>query len=203
MAGHIVSFKGCIVILMSAVLVNNYVLSKFLGICPFLGVSKKLDQATGMSIAVIFVMLLATAVTWPIQHYLLDPNGLGYMQTVVFILVIATLVQFVEIVLKKYIPGLHASLGVYLPLITTNCAVLGVTILNIDESYSFIESLVNAFGSGLGFLLAMVLFAGVRSRLESGDPPEAFKGLPITLIAASIVSVSFFGFAGIIENLFA
>jgi len=203
MAGHIVSFKGCIVILMSAVLVNNYVLSKFLGICPFLGVSKKLDQATGMSIAVIFVMLLATAVTWPIQHFLLDPNGLGYMQTVVFILVIATLVQFVEIVLKKYIPGLHASLGVYLPLITTNCAVLGVTILNIDESYSFIESLVNAFGSGLGFLLAMVLFAGVRSRLESGDAPEAFKGLPITLIAASIVSVSFFGFAGIIENLFA
>ena len=203
MIGHVVSFKGCIVILMSAVLVNNYVLSKFLGICPFLGVSKKLDQATGMSIAVIFVMLLATAVTWPIQYFLLDPNGLGYMQTVVFILVIATLVQFVEIVLKKYIPGLHASLGVYLPLITTNCAVLGVTILNIDESYSFVEALVNAFGSGLGFLLAMVLFAGVRSRLESGNPPEAFKGLPITLISASIVSVSFFGFAGIIENLFA
>ena len=203
MAGHIVSFKGCIVILMSAVLVNNYVLSKFLGICPFLGVSKKLDQATGMSIAVIFVMLLATAVTWPIQHFLLDPNDMGYMQTVVFILVIATLVQFVEIVLKKYIPGLHASLGVYLPLITTNCAVLGVTILNIDSEYTFVESLVNAFGSGLGFFLAMVLFSGVRSRLESGNPPEAFKGLPITLVAASITSVSFFGFAGIIENLFA
>ncbi|MBR5381747.1 MAG: RnfABCDGE type electron transport complex subunit A [Oscillospiraceae bacterium] len=203
MAGHIVSFKGCIVILMSAVLVNNYVLSKLLGICPFLGVSKKLDQATGMSIAVIFVMLLATAVTWPIQHFLLDPNDMGYMQTVVFILVIATLVQFVEIVLKKYIPGLHASLGVYLPLITTNCAVLGVTILNIDSEYTFVESLVNAFGSGLGFFLAMVLFSGVRSRLESGNPPEAFKGLPITLVAASITSVSFFGFAGIIENLFA
>ncbi|MBR6259022.1 MAG: RnfABCDGE type electron transport complex subunit A [Oscillospiraceae bacterium] len=197
------TFKGFIIIIMSAVLVNNYVLQKFLGICPFLGVSKKLDQATGMSIAVIFVMILATAVTWPIQHYLLDAYSMGYMQTIVFILVIATLVQFVEIVLKKYIPGLYESLGVYLPLITTNCAVLGVTILNIDSSYTFWQSIMNAFGSGLGFFLAMVLFAGVRSRLESANPPEAFKGLPITLVSAAIVSVSFFGFAGLVENLFA
>ncbi|NLH01820.1 MAG: RnfABCDGE type electron transport complex subunit A [Clostridiales bacterium] len=196
-------FKGLVVILMSAVFVNNYVLQKFLGICPFLGVSKKLDQATGMSIAVIFVMMLATAVTWPIQYYLLNPNGLGYMQTIVFILVIAALVQLVEIILKKYIPSLHAALGVYLPLITTNCAVLGVTILNINSKYDFLASLINSLGSGLGFFLAMVLFAGVRSRMEGADTPEAFKGLPITLVAASIVSVSFFGFAGVIEHLFA
>lgn len=195
-------FRGLVVILMSAVFVNNYVLSRFLGICPFLGVSKKLDQASGMSIAVIVVMVLATAVTWPIQYYLLNPNGMGYMQTIVFILVIAALVQLIEITLKKYIPALHASLGVYLPLITTNCAVLGVTILNIDESYDYLASLVNAFGSGLGFFLAMVLFAGVRSRIENCDAPESFKGLPVTLVAASIVSVSFFGFAGVIENLF-
>jgi len=195
-------FKGLVVILMSAVFVNNYVLQRFLGICPFLGVSKKLDQATGMSIAVIFVMLLATAATWPIQYYLLKPNGLGYMQTIVFILVIAALVQLVEIILKKYIPSLHASLGVYLPLITTNCAVLGVTILNITEGYDFIAAMINSLGSGLGFFLAMVLFSGVRSRIEGSDTPEAFKGLPITLVAASIVSISFFGFAGVIENLF-
>ena len=195
--------KGLVVILMSAVFVNNYVLQRFLGICPFLGVSKKLDQATGMSIAVIFVMLLSTAVTWPIQYYLLNPNGLGYMQTIVFILVIAALVQLVEIILKKYIPGLHASLGVYLPLITTNCAVLGVTILNINSEYDFISSMVNSLGSGLGFFLAMVLFSGVRSRMEGSNTPKAFDGLPITLVAASIVSVSFFGFAGVIERLFA
>lgn len=200
------TFRGLVVILMSAVLVNNYVLAKFLGICPFLGVSKKLNQATGMSIAVIFVMLIATAVTWPIQHYLLTPASgaydLGYMQTIVFILVIAALVQLVEIVLKKYIPSLHASLGVYLPLITTNCAVLGVTILNIDEGYNFIESMVNSLGSGLGFMLAMVMFSGVRSRIEGANVPKAFEGLPITLVAASITSVSFFGFAGVVENLF-
>ncbi|MGI5984508.1 MAG: RnfABCDGE type electron transport complex subunit A [Clostridiales bacterium] len=195
-------FKGLVIILMSAVFVNNYVLQRFLGICPFLGVSKKLDQATGMSIAVIFVMMLSTAVTWPIQYYLLNPNGLGYMQTIVFILVIAALVQLVEIVLKKYIPSLYSALGVYLPLITTNCAVLGVTILNINESYDFAAAMVNSFGSGLGFFLAMVLFSGVRSRMEGGDTPESFKGLPITLVAASIVSISFFGFAGVIENLF-
>ena len=191
-----------IVILLSAVFINNYVLSRFLGICPFLGVSKKLDSATGMSLAVIFVMLIATAVTWPIQYFLLDPNNLGYLQTIVFILVIAALVQLVEIVLKRYIPSLHKSLGVYLPLITTNCAVLGVTILNIDEGYSFLEAMVNSLGSGLGFFLAMVMFSGVRSKLEGADIPESFKGLPITLVAASITSLSFLGFGGVIENMF-
>lgn len=196
-------FKGLVVIMMSAILVNNYVLQKFLGICSFLGVSKKLDQATGMSLAVIFVMLLATAVTWPIQYYLLNPNGLGYMQTVVFILVIAALVQMVEIILKKYMPALYSALGVYLPLITTNCAVLGVAILNINNQYDFLASMVNSLGSGLGYFLAMVLFSGVRSRMEGGETPKAFQGLPITLIAASIVSIAFFGFAGVIDNLFA
>lgn len=195
--------KTLVIILMTSVLVNNYVLSRFLGICPFLGVSKKLNQAVGMGVAVIFVMLLATLVTWPIQTYLLEPNGLGYMQTIVFILVIAALVQLVEIILKKYIPSLHQSLGVYLPLITTNCAVLGVTINNITDKYNFLESIVSSLGCGLGFLLAMVLFAGVRSRMESANPPKAFQGLPITLIAAAIVSCAFFGFAGIIENIFA
>ena len=195
--------KILIYILLTSVFVNNYVLQKFLGICPFLGVSKKLDQATGMGIAVIFVMLMATAATWPLQKFVLDPLGIGYLQTIVFILVIATLVQFIEIVLKKYIPGLHKSLGVYLPLITTNCAVLGVTINNITDGYTFVESMVSSLGCGLGFLLAMVLFSGVRSRIEDSDIPETFKGLPITLIAASIVSLAFFGFGGIIDNIFA
>ncbi|MDR1599358.1 MAG: RnfABCDGE type electron transport complex subunit A [Oscillospiraceae bacterium] len=195
-------FRALIIILLSAVLVNNYVLRQFLGICPFLGVSKELGSATGMSIAVIFVMLMATAVTWPLQMYLLVPNGLGYLQTIVFILVIAALVQLVEIALKKYIPALYSALGVYLPLITTNCAVLGVTIANINKEYGFAESLVNAFGSGLGFFLAMVIFSGVRGRTEDSEPPEAFRGLPITLISAAILSLSFFGFNGVIENLF-
>ncbi|MBQ7049820.1 MAG: electron transport complex protein RnfA [Firmicutes bacterium] len=197
------TLKTLIVIMMSSVLVNNYVLSRFLGICPFLGVSKKLDQATGMGIAVIFVMLVATAVTWPIQYYILDANGLGYMQTIVFILVIASLVQFIEIVLKKFIPALHKSLGVYLPLITTNCAVLGVTINNITDGYNFVESIVSALGCGLGFLLAMVLFSGLRSRIEESQIPPSFRGLPVTLIAASFLSLAFFGFAGIVDNLFA
>lgn len=198
------TFKSLIIILMSSVLVNNYVLSRFLGICPFLGVSKKLNQSTGMGLAVIFVMVVATAATWPIQHYVLDALGLGYMQTIVFILIIATLVQFTEIVLKKFLPALHKSLGVYLPLITTNCAVLGVTIENVSEaSYNFVESIVNSLGCGLGFLLAMVLFSGVRSKIEESNIPESFRGLPVTLIAASFVSLAFFGFAGIIDNLFA
>ena len=195
------SFKTLIVILMSSVLVNNYVLSRFLGICPFLGVSKKLNQATGMGIAVIFVMLLASAVTWPIQYYILDANGFGYMQNIVFILIIAALVQFVEITLKKFIPSLHKSLGVYLPLITTNCAVLGVTINNINDKYTFLESMVSSLGCGLGFLLAMVLFSGIRSKIEESEIPTPFKGLPVTLIAASFVSLAFFGFSGIVENL--
>lgn len=199
--------KELLAIVMAAILVNNYVLSQFLGICPFLGVSKKLDQAAGMSVAVIFVMLLATAVTFPIQFFVLNPNGLGYLQTIVFILVIAALVQLVEIILKKYIPALHASLGVYLPLITTNCAVLGVCISNIDNYLAtdfgpgFVQAMFNSLGSGLGFLLAMVLFSGVRSRVDKCSCPESFKGMPITLISAAIVSVSFMGFAGIVENL--
>ena len=194
-------FKALLYILLMGIFVNNYVLQKFLGICPVLGVSKKFNQASGMGIAVIFVMLFATLVTWPIQYYVLNPNGLGYLQTIVFILVIAALVQFVEIVLKKFIPALHASLGVYLPLITTNCAVLGVAINNITDGYNLIESIFASIGVGLGFLLAMVLFAGVRSRIENCPAPESVKGLPITLIAASIVSLAFYGFAGVIENL--
>ena len=189
-------------IVIAAMLVSNVVLSQFLGICPFLGVSKKTDQAVGMGLSVIFVMLLATLATWPIQTFLLDPNGLGYLQTIVFILVIAALVQLLEMILKRYIPALYRSLGVYLPLITTNCAVLGVTINNISDGYGFVESLVSSLGCGLGFLLAMWLFAGVRSRVEVAVPPKSFKGIPITLISASIVSMAFYGFAGIVEALF-
>ena len=193
--------KALLSILLMGIFVNNYVLQKFLGICPFLGVSKKFNQASGMGVAVIFVMLCATAVTWPIQKYVLDPNGLGFLQTIVFILVIAALVQFVEIILKRFIPSLHKSLGVYLPLITTNCAVLGVAINNITDGYNFVESMVSSLGVGLGFLLAMILFAGVRSKIENCPAPKAFKGLPTTLIAASIVAMSFYGFSGVIEGL--
>lgn len=195
--------KSLVLIVMAGVLANNYVLQKFLGICPFLGVSKKFSQASGMGIAVTFVMLCATAVTWPIQTYVLDRWNLGYLQTIVFILVIAALVQFVEIVLKKLAPPLHASLGVYLPLITTNCAVLGVAINNITAEYSFIESMASSLGVGLGFLLAMVLFAGVRSRIENCPAARAMQGLPVTLAAASIVSLSFYGFASVVENMLA
>ena len=194
--------KELLMIMMTVVLVNNYVLSQFLGICPFLGVSKKLDSAVGMGIAVTFVMVLATAVTWPVQTFLLDKYEVGYLQTVVFILVIAALVQVVEMFLKKFIPSLYSALGVYLPLITTNCAVLGVTIMNIDSEYTIIQSLFNAFGAGIGFLLAMVLFAGVRQKLEYADIPGPFKGIPTVLIAASILSLSFMGFSGVVEGIF-
>ncbi len=194
-------FKSLVLIIMGSVLVNNYVLNRFLGICPFLGVSKKLDQSVGMGSAVTFVMIAATAVTWPVQKFVLDPLKLGYLQTVAFILVIAALVQFIEILLKKFIPALHKSLGVYLPLITTNCAVLGVTINNITDGYGFIESVVSALGCGLGFLLAMVLFSGVRERIEGSNIPESFKGLPVTLIAASLISLAFFGFGGIVDSI--
>ena len=197
------TFKSLVVILMSSVLVNNYVLNRFLGICPFLGVSKKLNQAVGMGISVIFVMLVATAVTWPIQTLILEKFGLEYTQTIVFILITAALVQFIEIVLKKFIPSLHKSLCVYLPLITTNCAVLGVTINNILDGYNFVESMVSSLGCGLGFLLAMVIFSGVRSLINESKIPQALRGLPVTLIAASFVSMAFFGFAGIVDNLFA
>lgn len=188
-----------ITILLAGILTDNMVLSKFLGICPFLGVSKKTDTAVSMSLAVIFVMVLATAATYPIYAYLLEPNGLGYLQTIVFILIIAALVQLVEIVLKKLAPPLYQALGIYLPLITTNCAVLGITLLNFTKGYSYGEALVNALGAGLGFMLAMILFSGVRTRLEAADIPEALKGLPITLIAAAIVSLSFLGFSGIVQ----
>lgn len=194
--------KEILIILINAILIENFVLAKFLGICPFLGVSKKLDSAIGMSGAVIFVMVVSSAITHAIYTYLLVPNGLEYLQTIIFILIIATFVQIVEIVLKKYVPALHASLGVYLPLITTNCAVLGVTVLNIDKGFGFIEAVINSLGAGLGFMLALVLFAGVRSRLEDSKIPKSFQGLPITLIAASLVSLSFMGFAGVVEGLF-
>ncbi len=196
-------FRTLIVILLSSVLVNNYVLSRFLGICPFLGVSKKLNQAVGMGISVTAVMLLATAVTWPIQYFLLDKVGLGYMQTIIFILVIATLVQILELLLKRFSPALHKGLGVYLPLITTNCAVLGVAINNINDGYNFLESMVSSMGCGLGFLLAMVLFSGLRSRIDESRVPAPFRGLAVTLIAASFISLAFMGFAGVVDALFA
>ena len=194
--------KELILIAVGSAIVNNVVLSQFLGICPFLGVSKKLDTAVSMSAAVIVVMVVATAVTWPIQTLLLDPLGLGYLQTIVFILIIAALVQFIETFMKKNMPPLYQALGVYLPLITTNCAVLGVTTLNISSGYNYIESLINSFGSGVGFLVAMVLFAGVRGRLETADIPKSLQGLPITLVSASIVACSFLGFGGLVDGIF-
>lgn len=196
-------FKNLVVILLSSVLVNNYVLSRFLGICPFLGVSKKMNQAVGMGASVTVVMLLATLATWPIQNFILNRFGLEYLQTIVFILIIASLVQILEIILKKFSPALHQGLGVYLPLITTNCAVLGVAINNITDGYSFVESIVSSLGCGLGFLLAMVLFSGLRSRIDETEVPKNFRGVAITLIAASFISLAFMGFAGIVDNLFA
>ncbi len=190
------------IILFTMILTENFVLVQFLGICPFLGVSKKLDSALGMSVAVIFVMVLASASTWAIQTYMLVPLQLEYMQTIVFILVIAALVQFVDFALKKYLPSLHATLGIYLPLITTNCAVLGVTILNFTKEYNFLESVFQGLGAGLGFMLAMVLFSGVRRALQRAKPPKCFEGLPITLVAAAITSLTFMGFSGVVENLF-
>jgi len=188
-------------ILLTGILTENFVLAQFLGICPFLGVSKKTDTALGMSIAVIFVMAASTAVCYPINIYILGEKY-AYLQTIVFILVIAALVQLVEIMLKKYIPSLYKALGIYLPLITTNCAVLGVVLLNVEANYNFAESMFSSLGAGIGFMLAMLMFSGVRSKMETADIPKFLQGLPITLIAASLVSVSFMGFGGIIENLF-
>ena len=191
--------KTMILVILTAAITNNYVLVKFLGICPFLGVSKKLDQATGMSLAVIFVEVLATAVTWPIYHFLLAGKvDFTYMETVVFILVIAALVQLVEIVLKRYVPALHKSLGVYLPLITTNCAVLGVAILMIQKEFTLLQSVTYSVATALGFGLALVLFAGIRERLEFEDVPAAFRGVPIALITASILAMAFMGFSGLV-----
>ena len=189
-------------ILLTGILTENFILAKFLGICPFLGVSKKLNTAVGMSAAVIFVMLLSTAVTYPINAKLLVPNDLEYLQTIVFILVIAALVQLVEIILKKYMPALYNALGIYLPLITTNCAVLGVVLINVENNYNFGQSMMRSLGGGLGFMLAMVMFAGVRERLESCDVPNFLQGLPITLVAASLTSVSFLGFSGVVDGIF-
>ena len=194
--------KELIIILIGAALVNNVVLSQFLGLCPFLGVSKKVETAAGMGGAVIFVITIASLLTSIVHKFVLKQFHIEYLQTIVFILLIAALVQFVEMFLKKSMPALYSSLGVYLPLITTNCAVLGVTINNISDGYGFVESLVSSLGCGLGFLLAMWLFAGVRSRVEVAVPPKSFKGIPITLISASIVSMAFYGFAGIVEALF-
>ena len=199
-------------IFFSMILVNNYVLVQFLGICPFLGVSKKLDSSAGMGAAVIVVMVIATAVTFPLQIFLLDAYNLGYLQTIIFILVIAVLVQLIEITLKKYVPALYQSLGVYLPLITTNCCVLGVTILAVQDysavvaEFGFglgptLRRLSAPPGAGVGFLVAMLLFCGVRSRVEAANPPESFKGLPITLVSAAITSMSFMGFGGLVENI--
>ena len=200
------TIKSLVAIFLAAILTENYVLNKFLGICPFLGVSKKLDTAVGMSCAVTVVMVIATAVTWPLYTFLLVPGGLAYLQTIVFILVIAALVQLLETALRKYMPPLYNALGIYLPLITTNCAVLGVTMLVLekgaaDPTFGYVQSLTNAFGSGIGFLVAMLLFAGVRERLERCNIPKTFQGLPITLVAASLVAVSFLGFNGVVDNL--
>ncbi|WP_411677004.1 electron transport complex protein RnfA [Caproicibacter sp.] len=199
--------KSLFAIILTAILTENYILDKFLGICPFLGVSKNRSSATGMSIAVTVVMVIATAVTWPIYYGILVPKDLAYLETIVFILVIAVLVQLIEIILRKYIPSLYNALGVYLPLITTNCAVLGVTMLVLDKhtadpaAYGYLQALVNAFGAGIGFLVALVMFSGVRERMELNDVPKFMKGLPITLVAASLVSLSFLGFSGLVNGM--
>ncbi|MCI7691199.1 MAG: RnfABCDGE type electron transport complex subunit A [Oscillospiraceae bacterium] len=194
--------KSMMIILLTGILTDNFVLSKFLGICPFLGVSKTTSGSLGMGCAVTAVMVIATAVTWPLYYFFLVPMGLSYLNTILFIMIIAVLVQLIEMVLKKYIPALYKTLGVYLPLITTNCAVLGVTILNLDNGYNFLESIVCALGGGIGFMVAMLIFSGVRGRLERCNVPKAFAGMPITLVAASIVSLSFVGFGGLVDGIF-
>ncbi|MGN0678769.1 MAG: electron transport complex protein RnfA [Oscillospiraceae bacterium] len=194
--------KSMMIILLTGILTDNFVLSKFLGICPFLGVSKTTSGSLGMGCAVTVVMVLATAVTWPLYYLFLEPMGLTYLNTILFILIIALFVQLVEMLLKKYIPALYKSLGVYLPLITTNCAVLGVTLLNLENGYNFLESIICALGGGLGFMIAMLIFSGVRGRLEKCNVPKAFQGVPITLVAASIVSLSFVGFGGLVDGIF-
>lgn len=190
-----------LVIIIDAIFVQNVLMSKFLGCCPFLGVSKKLDTAISMGIAVTFVMTLAGIMTWLIQHYLLNPLGLEYMQTIAFILVIAALVQFVEMFIQKSSPALYQALGIYLPLITTNCAVLGVAILNITEQYNLIQTVVNSAATGMSFLLAIVLFAGIRERMEYSNIPEPLQGFPIALISAGLMSICFMGFAGLTNAL--
>lgn len=188
-----------ILIIISAVLVNNFVLTRFLGICPFLGVSKKLDTALGMCGAVIFVMTAASAVTWLVQEHILNPLGIGYMQTIAFILVIASFVQLVDIAMKKIAPALHSALGIFLPLITTNCAVMGVSVLNIQMQYNFLKAVVFGFAASLGFSLALVIFTGLREKIDRADPPRAFQGVAIALVTAGLLSLAFMGFAGLVK----
>jgi len=187
-----------LILVISAIFVNNIVVTQFLGICPFLGVSKKVDSAIGMGAAVTFVLGLASAISWLVQKYILNPFGIGYLQTIAFILVIAALVQFVEMVVRKFSPSLYNALGVYLPLITTNCVVLGVAIININENYNIIEAFINGVANALGFTLALVLFAGIRERLDYADIPKCFKGIPIALVTAGLMSIAFMGFAGLL-----
>ncbi len=187
-----------LILVISAIFVNNIVVTQFLGICPFLGVSKKVDSAIGMGAAVTFVLGLASAISWLVQKYILNPVGIGYLQTIAFILVIAALVQFVEMVVRKFSPSLYNALGVYLPLITTNCVVLGVAIININENYNIIEAFINGVANALGFTLALVLFAGIRERLDYADIPKCFKGIPIALVTAGLMSIAFMGFAGLL-----
>ena len=190
--------KELILILIGSALVNNVVLSQFLGLCPFLGVSKKTKTAASMGAAVIFVIMIASAVTYAVHYQILVPLGMEYMQTIVFILVIAALVQMIEMMLKKVSPAIYSALGVYLPLITTNCAVLGVAITNIQNGSTFAESMMNSLGTSVGFLIAIVIMAGIRERLEGNDIPKAFQGMPIVLITAGLMAIAFCGFAGII-----
>ena len=190
-------WQTLITVAMGAILINNFIFAQFLGICPFMGVSKSTDTASGMGMAVIFVMGVASAVCWPINKYLLEANGLDFMQTVTYIQVIASLVQFVEMFLQKAMPSLYQALGVYLPLITTNCAVLGVVLQNTQNNYSFIESLVYGITGGIGFLIAIVLFASVRERLEFSECPKSFEGFPIALVTAGLIALSFMGFSGL------
>ncbi|MGE4342807.1 MAG: electron transport complex subunit RsxA [Geoalkalibacter sp.] len=191
---------GLLIILISAIFVNNFVLARFLGICPFLGVSKKVETALGMGMAVTFVMTVASAVTWLVQRFVLVPLGVEYLQTIAFILVIASLVQLVEMVVQKTSPVLHQSLGIFLPLITTNCAVLGLAVLNIQKDYSFLEAVVFAVGAAVGFTLALVLFAGLRERLDLCPVPEAFRGTAIATVTAGLLSLAFMGFAGLVAG---
>ncbi len=189
-----------LLLVIGAILVNNFVLNRFLGICPFLGVSKRLETSLGMSGAVIFVMTCAAAVTWCLDHYVLGPAKIGYLQTIVFILVIATFVQLVELLLKRFVPPLHAALGIYLPLITTNCAVLGVAVMNVKRINSgFLESVVFAFAAGLGFALALTIFTGLREKIDRADPPRAFRGVAIALVTAGLLSLAFMGFSGLVK----
>ncbi|MBR6812319.1 MAG: electron transport complex subunit RsxA [Oscillospiraceae bacterium] len=191
------SLTGIVSIALSAILVENFILVKFLGICPFLGVSKKMDTAVGMGFAVTFVMALASLFTWLVNHFFLQKLGLEYMQTLAYILVIASLVQFVEMFLQKKIPALYKSLGIYLPLITTNCAVLGVAVLNTSKGYNLVESLVYGISGGIGFLVAIVLFASIREKIEFSDCPKAFEGFPIALVSSALLAMAFMGFSGL------